>query len=798
MAKSTFTKLANFLSRGARSMTESELREEFRKLSSEARNVSDANEEYRLGLLEDIEADTADGEEAELNKQQEADLEKTINDCETRLGEVRKIIQTNLWSRYGEGLIETAIQEAEKVCEDVAAIPVTGVNRDGYEMQLTFMKKLVQEATNSQAAWELWIPEVEKAMVEGKLKDLKAFRNRLEARRADFVRAQMIAEEEKRAAAATVPTTPPTTPATPIVRIKPTSLPKFNGCKRSFHRWKKDWESLQRQGEPTGSVEVKKMQLLDSVEDKISRDLHLSTYSAAEDMFRVLENRYGNKSTIALEIIEELEKIPAMRTTQPRKVIDLIQTVEKALADLTELGNTGAIKNPLVIKSIESKLPDAVKKDWLVFMVNPSNGVTPDNHFESLLMFLKTQEEIMEKLEQLGGEKPEKQQRKFERNYASTRSMRKAGGCIICGDERHKEKIFFCKRFKELKLAEKVQAVKKLGACKKCLGCHEEEDDCKDTYLCRNKDCKKGGSSDHHFFLCPKGELRRGEENKGGKDSRRTHTLTEEQETFLAELSPQMAEKCKRAFSNMAAITNCAGQDQSGLVKASGLEELPVLMMLLEVTANAGQKIGTLIDLASDTNYITHKAADRLKLRSEKITLVVYGVGGMAMKVNTRRYLLRVRVKTSRGTEKAHELVCYGLSEIAQVHKVVRPEQLRKFFPEATLEDLKRPGTIELLISHREGRLAPQRKRIVGDLVLWESPLGKTVGGAHPDLFEEVDMVTHRSKTHFARSMRTVTMKYKDIFNTQAAQAETKSVTSNKQFLEWWKWDSVGAACEPK
>ncbi|KAJ8346593.1 hypothetical protein SKAU_G00279940 [Synaphobranchus kaupii] len=43
---------------------------------------------------------------------------------------------------------------------------------------------------------------------------------------------------------------------------------------------------------------------------------------------------------IAIEIVEELEKIAAMKGNQPRKVIDLIQTMEKALADLTELGNT--------------------------------------------------------------------------------------------------------------------------------------------------------------------------------------------------------------------------------------------------------------------------------------------------------------------------------------------------------------------------------------------------------------------------------------------------------------------------
>lgn len=51
----------------------------------------------------------------------------------------------------------------------------------------------------------------------------------------------------------------------------------------------------------------------------------------------------------------------------------------------------------------------------------------------------------------------------------------------------------------------------------------------------------------------------------------------------------------------------------------------------------------------------------------------------MNVKVKTRRYFLRVRVKTPIGTERAHELVCYSLDEIAKVHRVVKPEQLKKF-----------------------------------------------------------------------------------------------------------------------
>lgn len=87
--------------------------------------------------------------------------------------------------------------------------------------------------------------------------------------------------------------------------------------------------------------------------------------------------------------------------------------------------------------------------------------------------------------------------------------------------------------------------------------------------------------------------------------------------------------------------TSNAVSNQSSLLAKSVLQELPVIMMLLEVTANAGQRLGTLIDLASDTNY-THAAASRFNLRSEEITLIVHGVGGMEVCVETKRYLLKI------------------------------------------------------------------------------------------------------------------------------------------------------------
>lgn len=146
------------------------------------------------------------------------------------------------------------------------------------------------------------------------------------------------------------------------IKLKATTLPKFAGNQRDYYRWRREWEALQKQGEPTGSKEVKKFQLLDSLDERVTRDLHLSLYNSSDEIFRVLENRFGNQATIALEIIEELQATPPVRSSHPRRIIELIQTIEKALYDLNELGNVDAIKNPLVTKSIEGKLPETLKR----------------------------------------------------------------------------------------------------------------------------------------------------------------------------------------------------------------------------------------------------------------------------------------------------------------------------------------------------------------------------------------------------------------------------------------------------
>lgn len=69
--------------------------------------------------------------------------------------------------------------------------------------------------------------------------------------------------------------------------------------------------------------------------------------------------------------------------------------------------------------------------------------------------------------------------------------------------------------------------------------------------------------------------------------------------------------------------------------------------------------------------------------------------------------------------------------------------------------------------------LLPIEKQVVGDLVLWNGPLGKSAGGAHPDLHETVNKAFHGSRTHVECSMRATAVMDEEVaeFRTRAISA---------------------------
>ena len=341
---------------------------------------------------------------------------------------------------------------------------------------------------------------------------------------------------------------------------------------RDYYCWKAEWEDLQRLGNPHGLENVKKFHLLGSLDDKVKRDLVVSSCGSAADVFRVLDNRYGNKPKIVLLISKEVQE--PLKGNQRRKTIELIQAVERALHDLQVLGEEDAVKNRVVAQSIESKLPDSLKEKWITHKNDPASGFSSCNHFDCLLQYLKRQEDILDGLGQLQLQpspvnKPErlKEKKAFTRaTVGNTQKNSPSNSCIVCG-------LFACKVFKKLNLFSKKTHLKKEGACFKCLRHHGEDGSCTLKYLCLKDDCRRGGSSDHNYLLCPKPPIKRRDKTSGEqsdqKVAKRGLGLTDRQEELFAKLSPELKEEFKEAFSNKVSATVCTSNSKARQGKAA-------------------------------------------------------------------------------------------------------------------------------------------------------------------------------------------------------------------------------------
>lgn len=100
-----------------------------------------------------------------------------------------------------------------------------------------------------------------------------------------------------------------------------------------YYRWKAEWEELQRFGNPQGAECLRKFHLLTSLSEMVKKDLVLSSCGSADYVFRLLDNKYGKKAKIVLMISNEVLSLPPIKGNNPRKTIELIQGVERALGN---------------------------------------------------------------------------------------------------------------------------------------------------------------------------------------------------------------------------------------------------------------------------------------------------------------------------------------------------------------------------------------------------------------------------------------------------------------------------------
>ena len=155
-----------------------------------------------------------------------------------------------------------------------------------------------------------------------------------------------------------------------------------------------------------------------------------------------------------------------------------------------------------------------------------------------------------------------------------------------------------CNEFKKLAVSGKqgrYELLKEVNACFKCFGNHKRQD-------CPQKDpCPSCESKSHHQLLCRKKESR--------------------------ENTPEQPK----------APENSREEKSSHMVQSDTLALYPILQATV---VESGKSVSVFCDGGSNSSYITHRAADKIKAKVvRKLTLDITTMGNVEKTYNTREYL---------------------------------------------------------------------------------------------------------------------------------------------------------------
>ena len=544
-----------------------------------------------------------------------------------------------------------------------------------------------------------------------------------------------------------------------IIKMNKVECPKFSGFPRDFAQFKKEFEAIVavpgRQDNEIG------IQLRNAIPRKFVHLVHNHELADYKGMMEVLTVEFGASYLVVDDVVAQIERMKPV--VNDRTFLEFVEKLEKIQRDLKALNLVEEIANSAMIGKLEAKLPHLVYRDWSKEVIDTDLNKKPSKlKFEHLMEFLiKTKKQV----KYLGAESRQGSSGavKSQTNtcfvtgttfVADTRSSvvdknvkEKTGNlrpCLICSSdgatnlEASLHPMNTCEVWKSLSIDRKLAKVK----CKKHPFAINHT-----TSTCKKKiwPCNICKEDTHNSLLCPK------------KVSTRTAS----------------------------SITQTA-------VGTSAAVSMPPVMVLTQyVKGEKGQNYGTMLDHCSTDHYVTLDMVEKYNYPGEAVELLVEGIGGVTDRVET--WLFKVPIKDKYGAE--HVLDCYGLPVIASAAEPPDEERYRNLCSKFDIDSsqVRRPRQIDLLISMRAVLLLPQPKACVGNMVLFDGPLGQVLGGSSPDL-QFVQQKCFVTAVHpVLPTVHTATMRafVQDMARTSLARTD-------REILDYFKEENIGAECNPK
>ena len=167
----------------------------------------------------------------------------------------------------------------------------------------------------------------------------------------------------------------------------------------------------------------------------------------------------------------------------------------------------------------------------------------------------------------------------------------------------------------------------------------------------------------------------------------------------------------------------------------------PCILLIMSIPMYRSNKFVTSLWGATISLITFHKAKE-LNLYGKEVSLAILKTGGVQETLESFRYSLHLQDIQDRENRDVC-ITVHGLPNISTDICKIQTKQLSSLFPGiSNLEEVARTaGEVDLLIGLDYASFPPQMVDNVEHLVLYENRFGKCLGGSHPEIKDDTQMV---------------------------------------------------------
>ncbi|XP_071578820.1 uncharacterized protein [Temnothorax nylanderi] len=397
--------------------------------------------------------------------------------------------------------------------------------------------------------------------------------------------------------------------ATPVnidtrVKLPTITLPRFDGKIEEWKCFADSFRSIIHDKPHLSSIE-KFQYLVSSISGdaaKIIESIELTdqNYIAA---WELLQQRYDDPRSLKKKHIQCLFSMPTITKESARALRELIDYTSRHMRMLKVLGSPTDTWDELIMHMMETRFDVRTLRAWEE-EIESNEGVK----LIDMLEFLRKRCQTLERIESRSVDKSEKQKENEQRGKGSSATFSKPHS-LNKGAANQKTASLTASLNSELPVSDRIKEVRRLKLCINCL------------------------KDDHYVKTCKRGPCR--------KCAEKHNTLCHQPQGNKVKTNSEGTETQGESNSNQS-ISNVAVHHASSNVKR---RRVLMATAIVETIQRNGSKalIRVLLDSASEANFITQAACNKLALKRQEVAEIVTGLNEIENKVH---YICDVHIKS--------------------------------------------------------------------------------------------------------------------------------------------------------